>query len=160
MSITAVSIAWTFLQITLLCPLSFSIAWASRGRRPQLVSAVLAGTFLATLMLAVISLVPPLQWTLSIDTRGSTSYLTSSQRAILLLTESRTIQETKQNFARSCIRNKSLHRLQRLELAKRNGMVRADSTQSTVEYPNIFNAWIARCPMRKIGSGQSPGFAI
>jgi len=71
MSISIVSVAWAFLQITLICSISIAIAWSLRGRRPQLVSAILAGTFLASLILAVISLVPPFQWTLAIDMRDS-----------------------------------------------------------------------------------------
>lgn len=68
MSITTVSIAWAFLQIALLCLLALCVAWALRGHRPQLVTAILAGTCVASLLLAIISLVPPLQWTLAIET--------------------------------------------------------------------------------------------
>ena len=72
MSFTTVSIAWAFLQISLLCLLALSAAWALRGRRPQLVSAILAGTCLASLLLAIISLVPPFQWTLAIEASAPT----------------------------------------------------------------------------------------
>ena len=72
MSINAVSLAWACLQITLLCGLSLSVALAMRGRRPQLVSAILAGTCVASLLLAMISLVPTFQWTLAIQARSPT----------------------------------------------------------------------------------------
>ncbi len=81
MSIASVSIAWAFLQITLICALSLSIAVALRGRRPQLVSAILSGTCVASLILAMISLVPPFQWTLAIDARLPTSLQTAEPNA-------------------------------------------------------------------------------
>ncbi len=67
MNISTLSIAWAFLQISLLCSLALVVAWSLGGRRPQLVTAILAGTCLASLFLAVISVVPRLQWTLAID---------------------------------------------------------------------------------------------
>ena len=65
MNVTAASIAWAFLQIAMLCSITLLIAWALRGRRPQFVTAILAGTCIASLLLATISIVPRLQWTLA-----------------------------------------------------------------------------------------------
>ncbi len=67
MNLTAISIAWAFLQIALLCSLSLIVALLLRGRRPQLVTAMLAGTCIASLLLAMISVVPRFQWTLAVD---------------------------------------------------------------------------------------------
>ena len=66
MIISAVSIAWSFIQITLLCTLSLIVAWSLRGRRPQLVTAILAGACIASLFLAMISVVPGCQWSLAL----------------------------------------------------------------------------------------------
>ena len=65
MSITAVSIAWSFLQITILCSFSLTAAWLLRGRRPQFVTAMLAGSCVASLVLAAIAIVPGCQWSLA-----------------------------------------------------------------------------------------------
>ncbi len=62
MNITAVSIAWAFLQITILCSFSLAAAWILRGRRPQFVTAMLAGACVASLVLAAIVIVPGCQW--------------------------------------------------------------------------------------------------
>ena len=67
MNLTAISIAWAFLQIALLCSLSLIVALLLRGRRPQLVTAMLSGTCVASLLLAMISVVPRFQWTLAVD---------------------------------------------------------------------------------------------
>jgi beta-lactamase regulating signal transducer with metallopeptidase domain len=67
MNINLISIAWAFLQIAFLCSLSLVVAWSLRGRRPQLVTALLSGTCIASLLLAMVSVVPKFQWTLARD---------------------------------------------------------------------------------------------
>lgn len=63
MNVDLVSIIWGCLQIGGLCGVSLSIAWLLGGQRPQAVTAMLAGTCLATLLLAVVALLPACQWT-------------------------------------------------------------------------------------------------
>jgi beta-lactamase regulating signal transducer with metallopeptidase domain len=67
MNVATIPIAWAFLQIALLCTFSLMWAWLWRGRRPQWNSALLAGTCIASLALAVVSIVPNWQWTLAIQ---------------------------------------------------------------------------------------------
>ena len=67
MNVAFVSIVWACLQIGVLCLLSLSIAWLLRGRRPQWVTSMLAGTCVASLLLALIALVPTWQWTLVVE---------------------------------------------------------------------------------------------
>ncbi len=76
MNVELVSIVWACLQIGGLCTVSLSIAWLLRGRRPQLVSAMLAGTCLATLLLALVALVPHCQWTFVTAELGKTNTTT------------------------------------------------------------------------------------
>jgi beta-lactamase regulating signal transducer with metallopeptidase domain len=64
MIITTASIAWSFLQITVLFSFSLAVAWLLRGRRPQFVTAMLAGACVASLVLASIAVVPSCQWSL------------------------------------------------------------------------------------------------
>lgn len=73
MNVTAVSIAWAFLQISLLCALSLGVAWSLRGRRPQLVTATLTGTCVASLILALVSVIPQCQWSLAIGDTAQSS---------------------------------------------------------------------------------------
>ena len=63
MSLTAVSLAWAFLQITVLCGVSLTFAWALRGRRPQFASALLTGACVASVFLALVATMPLCQWT-------------------------------------------------------------------------------------------------
>ena len=79
MNITAISIAWAFLQIALLCSIALSFAWSLRGRRPQLVTAILAGSCVASLLLALTALVPTFQWTLAIDEATSRELVPTKQ---------------------------------------------------------------------------------
>lgn len=67
MNFNPISFAWGFLQIALLCSVVLTVAWSQRGRHPQLLSSVLAGTCIASLLLALVSIVPMLQWTLATD---------------------------------------------------------------------------------------------
>ncbi len=64
MSIAAISVIWALLQISFVCILSLSIAWLQRGRHPQFVTAMLAGTCIATLLLALSAFMPACQWRL------------------------------------------------------------------------------------------------
>jgi hypothetical protein len=73
MNVDLVSVVWGCLQIGGLCGVSLSIAWLLGGRRPQLVTAMLAGACLATLLLAVVALVPHCQWTFVTADRGTTN---------------------------------------------------------------------------------------
>ena len=80
MNINLISIAWAFLQIALLCSLSLVVAWSLRCRRPQLVTALLSGTCIASLLLAMVSVVPKFQWTLAMDDAATTTSATRDSR--------------------------------------------------------------------------------
>ncbi len=69
MNIEVGSFIWAFLQIAGLCTVALAIACGLRGRHPQFITAMLAGTCLATLALAAVAIVPALQWTFVDDSR-------------------------------------------------------------------------------------------
>lgn len=64
MSFTLHAFIWACLQISVLGVCSLVIAWLFRGGRPQWVSAFLAGSCVAILIIAGIALVPNGQWTI------------------------------------------------------------------------------------------------
>lgn len=66
MSLTAVSLAWGVLQITILCGVFLTLAWSLRGRRPQFVTALLTGACVASVVLAIVAMMPVCQWTFAI----------------------------------------------------------------------------------------------
>ena len=73
MSIEFGSFIWAFLQIAGVCTFALSIAWGIRGRHPQIITAMLAGTCLAAIALASVAIVPAFQWTLVAESRGVAS---------------------------------------------------------------------------------------
>ena len=70
MSIEFGSFIWAFLQIAGVCTFALLIAWALRGRHPQIITAMLAGTCLAAIALASVAIVPAFQWTVVAESRG------------------------------------------------------------------------------------------
>lgn len=95
MNFTAISIAWSFLQITILCSFSLTAAWLLRGRRPQIVTAMLAGACVASLVLAAIAIVPTCQWSLASQqvTRPEPKSIVASEATIRLESPNRSSDE-------------------------------------------------------------------
>jgi hypothetical protein len=100
MSLTAVSLAWAFLQITVLCGVSLTLAWALRGRRPQFASALLTGACVASVFLALVATMPLCQWTFAIPeqiAKTESSLITNSLPKISTSSKSNSIDISTQN---------------------------------------------------------------
>lgn len=100
MSLTAVSLAWAFLQITVLCGVSLTLAWALRGRRPQFASALLTGACVASVFLALVATMPLCQWTFAIPeqiAKTESSLITNSLPKTLTSSKSNSIDISTQN---------------------------------------------------------------
>jgi beta-lactamase regulating signal transducer with metallopeptidase domain len=100
MSFTAVSLAWAFLQITVLCGVSLTIAWTLRGRRPQFASALLTGACVASVFLALVAMMPLCQWTFATPeqiAKTESSLITNSLPTTSTGSESNSIDIATQN---------------------------------------------------------------
>jgi beta-lactamase regulating signal transducer with metallopeptidase domain len=100
MSFTAVSLAWAFLQITVLCGVSLTLAWMLRGRRPQFASALLTGACVASVVLALVAMMPLCQWTFAIPeqiAKTESSLITNSLPTTSTGSKSNSIDMSTQN---------------------------------------------------------------
>lgn len=149
MSFTPVSLTWGFLQITILCGVFLTLAWALRGRRPQFVTALLTGACVASVFLALVAMMPLCQWTYAIPehiAKAESSLTTNSLPITSVGSDSNPI-------------DISMQSLQSIDEPVGNGGDRMRQTSGLELFRNLISPYLHRIDreIRDAESWQKPG---